>query len=122
MEELRLWLPSVMMALALGWNIYLYLAAARKRELAALQADFDRVKSELADHKDQGARSRGELRDRLVHVEQQLNHMPTNDQYHRLEVGLTELRGVINTLAEALKPVAHTASRIEEWFLRQTEK
>lgn len=124
MQDIAAWAPaaSPFIALAsLGWGVWIWLAAARRRELAELQGQFRELERHLRDREDAGARARGELRDRMVLVEQRLEHMPTIDQHQRLEVGLAEIRGAIATMAESIKPLARASQRIEDFLLARSE-
>lgn len=124
MGDLPLWV-TVVGAIAAVANvtlgIWVYVAAARQRAITALETKVRELAAELANHKDDGARSRGELRDRLVHVEEQLAHMPTAESQHRLELRLAELSGAVATIGEALKPLARTSVRIEDYLMSRNE-
>jgi len=118
---------------AIGVSIAVYRAGARRKELDALKEDIKDVADEtgkavgavahdLAEHKDAGQNSRAELRERLVMVEQHLAQMPDRDLVHKLALDVTEIRGAINTQGEALKGVAATSRRVEEFLLQRGGK
>jgi predicted nucleic acid-binding Zn-ribbon protein len=59
---------------------------------------------------------------RIAKVESALDHLPDKDITHRLEIAVTELRGELKAMAEAMKPVAHTSQRLEQFLLDQAGK
>jgi hypothetical protein len=59
---------------------------------------------------------------RIASLETDLRHMPDLKSMQRLEVGLTELRGEMRAMAEALKPVAKISDRLQEFLLENAAK
>ena len=60
--------------------------------------------------------------DRIARVEHELNHLPSRETVHRMEISLTSLDGKIGQLAEQLKPVASISDRLQEFLLNQAER
>lgn len=120
----------VVSLVAIGVSVAVYRAGARRKELDLLKTDIEAVADkaegavktvaqDLASHKEAGQDSRIELRERLIMVEQHLAQMPDRDLVHKLALDVTEIRGSINTQGEALKGVAATGRRVEEYLLQR---
>ena len=52
--------------------------------------------------------------ERLTRVENDLQHMPDKDRFHRMEIQLTELSGQLKVMDANLKPVSAIASRLQD--------
>jgi ElaB/YqjD/DUF883 family membrane-anchored ribosome-binding protein len=55
-------------------------------------------------------------------IESRLEHMPSREMTHRLELGLTALSGQVETLSERIKPVAAVATRLQEHAMEETRR
>ncbi len=93
--------------LAIGTAIYAWLTS-RSRINATEIRD---LQSDMAQHKV-----------KLAAVEQTLGQMPNKDTVHQLDLKVSQLNGSIGVLAESLKAVERTASRIEAYLLDQGKK
>jgi hypothetical protein len=57
------------------------------------------------------------LRMQVNTLEAQMEHVPSKESVHRLEIAITELAGDMKSLAEVIKGAAHAARRVEEYLL-----
>jgi hypothetical protein len=55
----------------------------------------------------------------LIEITGDLEHLPNKDSAHRMELSITEIRGQLGVMAEALKPVSAIADRLQEFLLEQ---
>jgi len=61
------------------------------------------------------------LEDRATKIESALEHLPSKDATHKLQVSLTMLQGQVETLTEKIKPVTAMASRIQDVLIEQVQ-
>ncbi len=57
---------------------------------------------------------------RLVHIETQLQALPSKESVHKLELAVAKVEGSMNTMAETIKPVTAGLARIEKWLIDNT--
>ncbi len=50
-----------------------------------------------------------------------LEHMPDQGSFHRIEKQMVEMLGEMKVIRAELKPIAATNSRIQDWMDRRTE-
>ncbi len=86
------------------WNIF---SGPSKRNAAELKAQADHVAS---------------LDQRVGHLEHAQKDAPKQQDFHELEVNMTELKGVINVLTERLKPLESVSGRMQEWAMELGRK
>ncbi|MTW19107.1 DUF2730 family protein [Rhodoplanes serenus] len=92
--------PAV--ALALGaWSI---IQSRRKANADQLTAVVRRVDA-------------GE--DRLIRIEEVLEHMPDRETTHRLELSLTKMQGDLEVLAERMRPIAAISDRLQDVLIEE---
>ncbi len=58
---------------------------------------------------------------RIQAVESEVNHMPTQESVHKLQVDLTEMKGSIAVMAKSSEVTERTTRRVEEFLLRQKD-
>lgn len=75
------------------------------------------VNSTLASRRTATQRDHTALEQRVISLEQMMKSVPTAENFHALDLAVTEIRGSMNTLAAEFKPTAKSVSRIEEWLL-----
>lgn len=121
MEELRLWVPSILIGLSFIFNVLVYRAGARKEELEEIRADVGKVKTQLNEHVQAGTASRAAIADRLTVIEGEMRHLPDAHSAKRTEVALSEVRGELQVLSERLKPVAAISERLQEFLLEEAK-
>jgi hypothetical protein len=54
------------------------------------------------------------LEERATKVEAHMEHLPSKDTSHRLEIALSKMEGEMSTLAERIKPIAAMSARLQE--------
>lgn len=59
---------------------------------------------------------------RLTKLEGEFQHLPTKEGQHRLELSMTVLTGDMKTMAEALKSIKGTSSRMEDFLMERSVK
>tara|TARA_R110002020_G_scaffold185003_1_gene382460 strand:+ start:5924 stop:6307 length:384 start_codon:yes stop_codon:yes gene_type:complete len=121
MEELRLWVPSILIGLSFLFNVLVYRAGARKEELEEIRADVGKVKSQLTEHVQTGTASRAAIADRLTVIEGEMRHLPDAQSAKRTEVALENMRGQIEVMSERLKPVSAISERLQEFLLEEAQ-
>ncbi|CDO60824.1 hypothetical protein BN1012_Phect2611 [Candidatus Phaeomarinobacter ectocarpi] len=65
------------------------------------------------------ARTHGELKDRMVKVEEQVRHLPTLEHHSDLHRDLTKLEGRLETVVATSNTTQETTRRIEDYLLKQ---
>ena len=53
---------------------------------------------------------------RIQTLEHEINHMPGKDEIHEVKVEITEVRGALSRLEEALSGTSKTVERIDEYL------
>lgn len=82
MEELRLWLPSLIATAALLWTVISAMRGARRSEVAGIDGRLSAAEKQLVEHDG-----------RLAAQSQLLAGMPGRDDLHDVRLVLSELRG-----------------------------
>lgn len=60
---------------------------------------------------------------RLTAIERDMKALPSSENYHKLEIVVTEVRGAIRTMEAEMKPTALSVKRIEDYLINsQTVK
>lgn len=54
------------------------------------------------------------LEERTTKIEAHMQHLPSKDASHRLEIALAKMEGEMSTLAERIKPIAAMSARLQE--------
>jgi hypothetical protein len=126
--ELLPWLSGLSLVIAIGtafWNFFQSPAARLERNtttaLSKLEEDtrgkLTRLETDTTAEVDQLDRRLDAAEARLGKVEVEMQHMPTRDGAHRLELAVSELNGKMSVLDERLKPVTAIAERMQEMML-----
>ena len=101
-EDYAVALAGPAVALALGaWSIVQSRRKANADQLAAVVRRVDA----------------GE--DRLIRIEEVLEHMPDRETTHRLELSIAKVQGDIEVLAERMRPIAAISERLQEVLLEE---
>lgn len=128
-SELKDWLSVLATAVALASLLYTFLtrsgkeagekvAELQKQTLAALGDIQKQITKSLEDRD----RKIDQLEDRVSRVEGELRHLPDRATVHRMEIGITEMKGDMKAIAERLGPVAAIADRLQEFLLEQAKR
>jgi paraquat-inducible protein B len=100
--DLDLTLKLANFALVIGVGLYSWIMSQGKAtagEIKTIKDDFN------------------SLRMQVTTLEAQMEHVPSKESVHRLEIAITELAGDMKSLAEVIKGAAHSARRVEEYLL-----
>jgi hypothetical protein len=135
MEELRLWLPSIVASLMFVLNIWLALRAARKSELDTLRAERGAIVKDMKDWvtalqedlKSKAGRSWVEniaqlassAESRLQRLEADIDHLPTKEQFHQLHIAVETLSGDVRVMGATLKTTAEVTRRVDDYLLHE---
>ena len=95
---------------ALVWNVVATLYAWYSASQSVTKKEIDAL---MAAH--------AETANRVTAIERDLRAMPSADNFHQLEIAVTEMRGGMKVLEAEFKPTALSVRRIEE-FLLNTRK
>lgn len=106
-QVLNLWALVLLTFTNLGATFWNILSGPSKRNEAALKAQ-----SETLAHLDQ----------RVSVLEVAHRDMPKQNDFHELEMTMTELRGAMAVLTERLKPLEAVTERMQHWAMEQSRK
>lgn len=59
------------------------------------------------------------LTSRLAEVERKISALPTKDDFHKLEMELSEMNGSVNNVSTKLEALDYIAKRIDDFFLNR---
>ena len=106
-QVLNLWALVLLTFTNLGATFWNILSGPSKRNEAALKAQSE---------------SLARLDQRVSVLEVAQRDMPKQNDFHELEMTMTELRGAMNVLTERLKPLEAVSARMQEWAMEQGKK
>lgn len=106
-QVLNLWALVLLTFTNLGATFWNILSGPSKRNEAALKAQ---------------AESLTRLDQRVSVLEVAQRDMPKQNDFHELEMTMTELRGAMNVLTERLKPLEAVTERMQSWAMEQGKK
>lgn len=96
---------------AIVWNminsIYTYYASGQ----SVTKNEIDKLISDTGIHSN-----------RLTAIERDMKALPSADQYHKLEIVVTEVRGAIRTMEAEMRPTAISVQRIESFLMNPNNK
>jgi hypothetical protein len=61
------------------------------------------------------------LETRCTKTEQEIEHLPSKDATHKIELGLVELRAEVRVIAERVEPISSIADRLQEFLLERAK-
>lgn len=106
LAALKDWLGLIALMISVGTSVVLFVGSGSKANASKL----DKQEAKLIEH------------DRRIQtVEAEMKHMPDKDTVTDLKLALSELRGTVNTLGEAVGSISRTVHRIDD-YLRQEGK
>ena len=106
-QVLNLWALVLLTFTNLGATVWNILSGPSKRNAADLKAQSETMLR---------------LDQRVAVLETAQQGMPTQHDFHELEVTITELKGALNVLIERLKPLESVTQRMQEWAMEQGRK
>lgn len=112
-----LWVSLIISVITLAGMLKTYFSSGEK-ELTIRLAKFE---EELAERLDTAEASLRSYDRRIQAVESEVNHMPTQESVHKLQVDLTEMKGSIAVMAKSSEVTERTTRRVEEFLLRQKD-
>ncbi|MCY1705498.1 DUF2730 family protein [Pannonibacter sp. SL95] len=59
---------------------------------------------------------------RIQWIEGEIKHLPDRDAQHRMELQLTEMKGMFAAMDERLRPIAATSERMHELLMEHAKK
>lgn len=59
---------------------------------------------------------------RLAFLETDIKHLPTKDDFHKLQVGMTELSGQMGVIIERVGPIKAIAERLQDVMMSEAHK
>lgn len=104
-EELKTWVAIVIGVVSLAGTAWTFLSHRSRDNSSKLE--------EL-----QGRMSETEASVRSLARE--MEHLPSKEQVHQLELNMTELRGAVKTIGESVRSLRHTTESIDG-FLRNNK-
>lgn len=106
-QTLVLWAVAVSQLLTVALTIWNLMSSGNRANAKKLE-DHDRS---LSSH-DQ----------RLIALEHDRAAMPTQKDFHELEVSMAQVQGSMAVLAERLKPLESISERLQEWMMEMGRK
>lgn len=106
-QVLNLWALVLLTFTNLGATFWNILSGPSKRNAAELKAQ-----SETMQRLDQ----------RVAVLETAQQGMPKQQDFHELEMTMSELKGALNVMTERLKPLEAVTARMQEWAMEQGRK
>lgn len=104
MEFIAPWIAVAIAAASLAFAVYSYRSRAASERVTGIEGRVDK------------------LEERTTRVEAEIRHLPDKDSTHRMELAIGDLRADVRVIAEQLKPVAATSSRLQEYMLEQAKQ
>lgn len=99
------------------WNFFQSPSKRNEGEISTLRASIDKLRSEVASECKTIDDKVDALGGRVSTLETIIRSMPDQASQHRLELGISELRGDFRALAERLGPIDNLSRRLQEVLL-----
>lgn len=103
MDVLKEWFSLAAILISLGATAYSWMTARSKVNAEHLK----RVDGNLKDHDR-----------RIQKVESEIEHLPSKDSHHNLEIALAEMNGELKAMATNVDSLARTTRRMEEFLMK----
>lgn len=101
-EDARTWLTLIMSGIALAGVIWGWFQARSKDNSEKIEGLVKAV-----------AEQGGEL----IAIRHEIDHMPSQDTVHKLELSIAEMKGDISTIGKSMEGIQRTSIRIENHLL-----
>ena len=102
----------VVAGLAFGWNILNTIYTWYSTGQSVTRKEIDKLMTDA-----------NFTTNRLTAIERDLKALPSAENYHKLEIVVTEVRGAIRTMEAEMRPTALSVKRIEDYLINsQTVK
>lgn len=126
LTDFRLWLGVIASATIAVVALFSWRASIRRTEIsdfneriAQVEAQMEKAEDASSVRDDMQVKEIRSLHDRVSHVETQLDHMPTKDSVHRLEVTVEGIKGDMRSVSDRLGAVSSSVGRIETFLLAE---
>ncbi|KZL19040.1 DUF2730 family protein [Pseudovibrio sp. Ad37] len=104
-EELKTWVAIVIGVVSLAGTAWTFLSHRSRDNSSKLEELQGRV---------------GETEASVKSLAREMEHLPSKEQVHQLELNMTELRGAVTTIGESVRSLRHTTENIDD-FLRKNK-
>ena len=125
-ELLRVWIAALLLLIQLCWTIYWGVTIARK---SAAKSEQDKLAEKLKTIEDailKDERADGALftkmEGRLQRVEDELKHMPSQEQFHEIQLSVRDIKADFRELAANLKPISASIERIDNFLMERANR
>lgn len=113
------WIALAISLITVAWG-----AITVRTKAAADKVDL--LEKAMADKASTGRMAAAEDRlarmdSRLTALENELRHLPSRDQTHKLEIAIAQMSGQLNVMSERLSPVAAISERLQEYLLEEAK-
>lgn len=103
MDELRHWLGAIAMAISIAGCIYSWLTARAKGNSRHLKQVDENLKSHDR---------------RIQKLENTIEHLPSKDSQHALELAMSEMNGELKAMAANVETLTRTTRRMEAFLMK----
>lgn len=107
MDGLREWLGAAALVISIGVTIYAWITARSKVNSEHLKAVDGAMK--------------GHDR-RIQNLESEIQHMPSKDSQHKLELSIAQMSGEMKTMSANMDSMTRTTRRMEEFLMGPNDK
>lgn len=114
----RFWLEAAVLLITSINSAVLFVMRPGREAQAAVQALAERLAREREEADAKAAADRAELVSRVQHVEDHLQHMPTDEELATLRGDVHSIKAQLEGQRELLKRVEHQTQLIHEHLLR----
>ncbi len=95
---------------AIVWNVINSLYAWYAAGQSVTKKEIDKLMSDTGTHSN-----------RLTAIERDMKALPSAENYHKLELMVTEVRGALETMKAEMRPTAISVKRIEDFLLNSNK-
>jgi len=107
MDEMKEWLGAAALVISIGVTIYAWMTARSKVNAEHLKA----VDGGMKEHDR-----------RIQNLESEIQHMPSKDSQHKLELSIAQMSGEMKTMSANMDSMTRTTRRMEEYLLGPKDK
>jgi hypothetical protein len=116
-KDLVIGFAAVLVAALTIWNFFQSPSKKNEGEIGTLRSEITLLRGEVAVECKTIDDKVDAIGGRVSTLETMLRSMPDQASQHRLELGISELRGDFRTLAERLGPIDNLSRRLQEVLL-----
>lgn len=101
-----------------GWQIFASIVAVAYHFITinrkATKTEIDALVKALASEKEARQEETSRLRERINNLEMQFQHLPDKDDFHKLQLTMSEMVGKMNTLNQGQVTVSNTVKMLDK--------